>query len=64
MDNRWAYPTPITMQRQTGSAPKARDLARALPNAVKSPPVAPDADAMAREEAGAPQTEKTPGDRP
>ena len=46
MNDRWAYPTPMGMQRQTGSAPKARDLARdlapALPNALKSPPVAPE----------------------
>lgn len=33
MDDRWAYPIPMTMQRQAGSAPK--------PRAVKSPPVAP-----------------------
>jgi len=35
MDDRWAYPIPMTMQRQAGSAPK--------PRAVKSPPVAPSA---------------------
>jgi len=33
MDDRWAYPTPMGMQRQTGSAPKVR--------AVKSPSVSP-----------------------
>jgi hypothetical protein len=33
MDDRWAYPIPMTMQRQAGSAPKPRN--------VKSPPVAP-----------------------
>jgi len=36
MDNRWAYPIPMTMQRQAGSAPK--------PRSVKSPPVAPATD--------------------
>ena len=33
MDDRWAYPIPMTMQRQAGSAPK--------PRKVESPPVAP-----------------------
>lgn len=33
MDDRWAYPIPMTMQRQAGSAPK--------PRTIKSPPVAP-----------------------
>ncbi|MBS0245518.1 MAG: hypothetical protein JSR61_02780 [Proteobacteria bacterium] len=33
MDDRWAFPIPLTMQRQAGSAPK--------PRTVKSPPVAP-----------------------
>lgn len=37
MDDRWPYPIPMTMQRQAGSAPK--------PRAIKSPPVAPAADA-------------------
>ena len=37
MDDRWPYPIPMTMQRQTGSAPK--------PRAVSSPPVAPAPDA-------------------
>ena len=36
MDDRWAFPIPMTMQRQAGSAPK--------PRSVKSPPVAPAAD--------------------
>ena len=35
MDDRWAYPIPMAMQRQAGSAPK--------PRTVKSPPVAPSA---------------------
>lgn len=33
MDERWAFPIPMTMQRQAGSAPK--------PHNIKSPPVAP-----------------------
>ena len=35
MDDRWAYPIPMAMQRQTGSAPK--------PRTVMSPSVAPSA---------------------
>ena len=37
MDDRWPYPMSMTMQRHSGSAPKTRELARA----VTSPPVAP-----------------------
>ncbi|MBS0534877.1 MAG: hypothetical protein JSR72_12545 [Proteobacteria bacterium] len=33
MDDRWAYPIPMTMQRQAGSALKPRN--------IESPPVAP-----------------------
>ena len=33
MDERWAFPIPMTMQRQAGSPPK--------PLSIKSPPVAP-----------------------
>ena len=33
MDDRWAFPIPMTMQRQAGSAPK--------PRTVESPPVVP-----------------------
>lgn len=33
MDDRWAFPIPMTMQRQAGSAPKSRN--------VESPPVVP-----------------------
>lgn len=36
MDDRWAFPTPMGMQRQAGSAPK--------PRAVTAPPVAPSID--------------------
>ena len=35
MDDRWAYPISMTMQRQAGSAPK--------PRSVTSPPMAPSA---------------------
>lgn len=49
MNDRWAYPTPMRMQRQSGSAPKAR--------AVKSPPVAPEAEA---DKAPDGKTEATP----
>lgn len=37
MEDRWPYPIPMTMQRQAGCAPK--------PRPVKSPPVAPAAEA-------------------
>ncbi|WP_137043661.1 hypothetical protein [Pseudolabrys sp. FHR47] len=54
MDDRWAFPTPMRMQRQAGSAP--------APRAVKSPPVCPGAaadDVAARETAHAATAEST-----
>lgn len=51
MDDRWAYPIPMTMQRQAGSAPK--------PRSVKSPPVAPAADDNAAASTTHKSTDKT-----
>jgi len=52
MDDRWPYPISMTMQRQTGSAPK--------PRAVSSPSVAPAVDADKAAPDGKPETSQIP----
>jgi len=55
MDDRWPYPISMTMQRHSGSAPKARPL----PRAVRSPPVVPTADAAKAPESKADAAQTT-----